>query len=119
LSYIPIIYMDQQHVISTLRQAKIYIDLGAHPGRDRIPREAAMHGCVVIVSFRGAARNDLDMPIPMTNKIPNGMTDEEITSLIHQYMVEYEYRIEDMNEYREWIRAAESRFAEEIQEIWS
>lgn len=49
--------------------AKIYIDLGAHPGRDRMPREAAIHGCCVITSQFGSAGNSIDVPIPFSYKL--------------------------------------------------
>lgn len=31
-------------MILTMRKAKVYIDFGFHPGKDRIPREAVMCG---------------------------------------------------------------------------
>ncbi|MDA8040023.1 MAG: hypothetical protein M0Z69_12895, partial [Actinomycetota bacterium] len=38
-------------------------------GRDRIPREAALSGCVVIVANRGAAANDVDVPLAPQYKV--------------------------------------------------
>jgi len=52
---IPIQGMDTARVISTLKKCKVYMDLGAHPGRDRMPREAALLGCVVITNKNGTA----------------------------------------------------------------
>ena len=40
--------MTPAQVQELLAKAKVYIDFGEHPGRDRIPREAAISGCVVI-----------------------------------------------------------------------
>ena len=31
------------------------VDLGHHPGKDRLPREAALAGCVTVVGRAGAA----------------------------------------------------------------
>ena len=52
-----------------LSQAKVYIDFGEHPGRDRIPREAAACGCVVITGRRGSAGNAVDVPLADAYKI--------------------------------------------------
>lgn len=38
-------YMTPEQVQELLAAAKVYIDFGHHPGRDRIPREAALSGC--------------------------------------------------------------------------
>ena len=70
----PIEKMTPAQVQELLAQAKIYIDFGNHPGRDRIPREAAISGCVVITGKRGAAANDIDINIPAEFKF-----DEKIT----------------------------------------
>ena len=34
-------------------QSKVYIDFGNHPGKDRIPREAATCGCCVLTNKNG------------------------------------------------------------------
>lgn len=52
---IPIHKMNSSQVISTLKKCKVYMDLGTHPGRDRMPREAALLGCVVVTNKKGTA----------------------------------------------------------------
>ena len=64
LKFVPIIDMTRDEVVTTLSKSKMYIDLGQHPGKDRIPREAAILGCCVLTSKRGSAANDEDVPIP-------------------------------------------------------
>ena len=41
--------MTRQQLRETLDSCCVYIDFGVHPGKDRIPREAAVRGAVVIV----------------------------------------------------------------------
>ena len=48
---------------SALRGSKVYIDFGRHPGRDRLPREAALAGCTVFSTRHGAAGFFEDMPL--------------------------------------------------------
>ena len=54
-----------------MRKAKVYIDFGSHPGKDRIPREAAMCGCCIITNRSGAAANNIDVDIPDKYKFEN------------------------------------------------
>jgi hypothetical protein len=42
----------------------LYVDFGAFPGKDRMPREAAISGSVVFVRRAGAADNDEDYDLP-------------------------------------------------------
>ena len=41
-----------------------YIDFGPHPGMDRLPREAALAGCIVLTNREGAANFAKDVPLP-------------------------------------------------------
>ncbi len=64
IKFIPLINMTQEEMKTTLARAKVYIDFGEHPGKDRIPREAAFLGACVLVGKRGSAENEKDVPIP-------------------------------------------------------
>lgn len=60
----PIQNMTPAQVQELLAKSKVYIDFGEFPGRERLPREAILSGCVVITGKRGAAANDVDVNIP-------------------------------------------------------
>ena len=64
IRFVPLRDMTKDQVCQTLKQASVYIDFGDHPGKDRIPREAALLGCCVITSKNGSAKNGKDVPIP-------------------------------------------------------
>jgi len=51
----PVKDMTRAQVIDTMRHSKLYIDFGEFPGRERMPREAALCGCCLITSKVGAA----------------------------------------------------------------
>lgn len=51
----PITGMTRAEVIDTMRHAKLYMDFGEFPGRERIPREAVLCGCCLITSRIGSA----------------------------------------------------------------
>lgn len=65
----PIQNMTRAEVIRLMRRAKLYIDFGHHPGKDRMPREAAIAGCCIITGRRGSAGNSEDVPISAEYKI--------------------------------------------------
>lgn len=71
----PIEDMTPAQVQNLLAQAKVYIDFGNFPGRERLPREAALQHCVVITGKRGAAANDIDINIPDEFKFDDSTTD--------------------------------------------
>lgn len=64
IDFVPLIDMTKDQVCQTLKEASVYIDFGDHPGKDRIPREAALLGCCVITSRNGSANNSVDVSIP-------------------------------------------------------
>lgn len=63
IKFVPIEHMTRQEVIELLQKAKVYIDFGNHPGKDRIPREAAILKCCVITGRRGSATFTEDVGI--------------------------------------------------------
>ena len=60
-----------EQVQSLFLTSKLYVDFGRHPGKDRMPREAAALGCCIITGQRGAAGNWFDIPIPISYKFRN------------------------------------------------
>lgn len=60
ITFAPIANMTREQVIDTMRHAKLYVDFGEFPGRERMPREAALCGCCVISSKTGSAAYDGD-----------------------------------------------------------
>ena len=73
----PIENMSPAQVQALLAAAKIYVDFGEHPGRDRLPREATVSRCVVLTGRRGAADNDVDINIPAEFKFDERTVDPQ------------------------------------------
>ena len=107
----PIQNMTPQEVHNLLRRAKVYIDFGNHPGKDQIPREAALSDCVVITGRRGAADNDIDINIPDKLKIMDNDI-EKILTRIDEVLAEYDYA------YRQRIKDVFPRFRQELIETF-
>lgn len=69
IELLPLRGMTRDEVADALRTSLIYLDLGTHPGKDRMPREAAAMGSIVLVARRGAGANDVDVPLPWEHKV--------------------------------------------------
>lgn len=55
IEFRPLKGLTRAEMIDTMRHAKLYVDFGEFPGRERIPREAVLCGCCIITSKIGAA----------------------------------------------------------------
>ncbi|MBR2215786.1 MAG: hypothetical protein IJ849_08535 [Selenomonadaceae bacterium] len=111
----PIQNMTPDEVQTLLASAKIYIDFGFHPGRDRIPREAAISGCVVVTGRQGAAANDMDVNIPSDFKFDERQSKgEEVIAKIREILADYPSAYARQEEYRARIMDDERRFRQEV-----
>ena len=79
-----------EDVPQVLRTAKVYIDFGNHPGKDRFPREAVSCGCRIITGLRGAAKYQQDVDIPTECKFDDNEDDSVILQKIYQLAGQYE-----------------------------
>ena len=61
--------LDEAGLRDAYLSAKLYIDFGQHPGKERMPREAAASGCCIITGRQGSAANSVDIPIPERFKL--------------------------------------------------
>lgn len=115
--FTPLISMYPFEIVNWMCDAPVYATFGCHPGKDRMPREAALHGCCIVASDVGAA-NPVDMPIPPRYKIADGEPDILAIERIQDCIDNYEERKHDFDSYREHIRAQKDVFANEVGEIW-
>jgi len=51
----------REGVAAMFARARIYVDLGSMPGKDRMPREAVAQGCQSLVSFYGGGQDLMDI----------------------------------------------------------
>lgn len=118
IRWIPLQKMTPQQIASLMAESKIYVDFGHHPGKDRIPREAALNGCIVITNRKGAAGNSKDLPIPNHYKFEeNNRNKEHIVSKIRFCLANYASLKNDFAPYRERILAEEHIFEDELKAV--
>lgn len=100
--WIPLINMSKTEVTDALLSSKLYIDFGNHPGKDRFPREAVLCGCCLITGRRGAAYNDVDIPIDSKYKFKDELDNiPTISEAIQDIMLNYNQRRNDFSAYCE------------------
>lgn len=115
LKWVPIENMTPSEVRQCLAKAKVYVDFGEHPGKDRIPREAAISGCVVITGMRGGAANDVDICIGREFKFDERICVlPDIISKIKLVMVNYEAEYAKQEPYRRAILGERDKFTLEV-----
>lgn len=115
IQFVPIVNLTRQGVINLLKKAKVYIDFGFHPGKDRIPREAALCGCVVITSKSGSAFYFEDIPISSDWKFETNYKNiPEISRKIKYVLDNYEEASKSMQYYCRKIQSEKEQFEREV-----
>lgn len=115
LHWKPIVNYTPPEVVKLMASAKVYIDFGYHPGKDRIPRESAILGCCVITNKKGSAYYEEDVPILKEFKFDE--TDNNISDIgktIQQCISNYAEEIKKFEKYRIDILNQENKFDREI-----
>lgn len=101
VKFVPIQNLNEEGIINLLKKAKVYIDFGHHPGRDRIPRESAHLGCCVITNNRGSAGFYDDVVIPSKYKVDNI---ELVNEILKNCFEDYGDEIKNFQSYRDIIK---------------
>lgn len=118
LKWIPLIKLSEEDMIAYMHIAKLYIDFGNHPGKDRIPREAAICGCCVITNKEGSAAYYKDVPIPDKYKFSNVLGQyNQIDVLLRDICNNYEKHICNFEEYRQFISAERKKFTSDVNKM--
>lgn len=115
INWIPLEGMTHSQMAQLMMKSKVYIDFGNHPGKDRIPREAAICGCCIITNCSGSAENSIDVPI--RKKFKYNLEECELSAIIdriYECMNNYEINREEFAFYRRKIRKEEEIFNNEV-----
>lgn len=117
--YIPLENMTPQEIKKLCMKSKIYIDFGNHPGKDRIPRETASLGCIVLTNKRGAAQYFEDVAIPEKYKYDEDEQGIKKLGEDIEYIFKNYYLIfDEYKNYRNKIKLEEINFEKEVVKIF-
>jgi hypothetical protein len=114
--FMPLKGFNREQLSEKLYAAKLYIDFGHHPGRDRMPREAAMHGCCLITGILGSAGNDVDLPIPKKYKLDSSQDNfvKTFGELTADVMNNFSEHWAAFSPYRKWLQDEPRIFKKQI-----
>jgi len=116
LSFKPLQNLNRLQLAAAFLTAKIYVDFGHHPGKDRLPREAALHGACVITGLHGSAQNSVDIPIVDRYKLDPNATNfsHQFFSLVSEIFNHFSQCQNDFQHYRAIIAEEPRLFQEQI-----
>ena len=118
IEWMPLKNLDLPHMIFLMQESKIYVDFGGHPGKDRIPREAASNGCVVITNKKGSAAYEEDVPIPSKYKFEDPQASlDEINVLMIDICDNFKAHQDAFSDYRDFIKGEKQAFDEAVLEF--
>lgn len=117
LEFVPLAGMAPETVAATLRSSGVYLDFGHHPGKDRIPREAAMLGCAVLVARRGSAAFDEDVELAARFKVDTHDLVQDGRRALRATIEGLDRSIESQESLRRQIRSERARFTAEVQQF--
>lgn len=119
LNFVPIENLTTIQVKELLLKSKVYIDFGNHPGKDRIPREAAMCGCCIITNKKGSAKYYDDVPINDEFKFED--KEENIENIIEKITIcinNYESEIIKFENYKQFIKHEKEQFKNDVKKTF-
>lgn len=114
IRWIPLSGLTPQELAYLMCHSKVYIDFGNHPGKDRIPREAAICGCCIITNMQGSAAYQEDVMIPDKYKIADMENIDAVHKIIYDCIDNYEIETKNFYQYRLTISQEKQSFQYEI-----
>jgi hypothetical protein len=113
--WIPLENLTPMEMKKLMEKSKIYVDFGNHPGKDRIPREATINGCVVITNKKGSAGNFSDVSIDNLYKFQDPIKErQDFKKLVKNIYSDFDNHFVNFNSYRIKIRQEENLFEKEL-----
>lgn len=120
ITWIPLNQPTQEEVSQLMLKSKVYIDFGHHPGRDRLPREAALSGCCIITSKRGSAKFYQDVLIAEEYKFEDQESNiNPILDKIQDIFLNYESERLNFTDYRKMLMNEQKTFQKHIIKLFN
>ena len=111
--------MGREQLRDTLLDARLFVDFGHHPGKDRVPREAALCGAIPVVRRVGAACFPEDVPLPeaLLPATPLFLDGDALAGHLRAILHEADHWQAVLEEYRALIRQEKAVFEQEIRAL--
>ncbi len=106
-------------LINIYKKTKVYLDFGYHPGKDRMPREAALFDNCIITNKKGSAKNKLDIPISERFKFEEKKINlEKISKTIFNIFKNYHKELKSFKKYKKTILNEKKIFYKDLRKIF-
>lgn len=122
IEFIPLQGMTKEQLKEIIYTSKLYIDFGHFPGPDRLSREAASGGCVVLIGKRGSGSDSDDFPLEDKidwNEDDDSFDYEKICLKIIDIIKNYNTYFNNQKEYRKIIRNERNKYIKQIKKMIS
>ena len=107
----PIQGMSREEVYQALAQSSLYVEIGHLPGRDRLPREAALLGTPTVMLARGAGFCWQDFPLGVDYRIPYTVDwADRMTPIIQAALDDPAVIRQRQEPFREWVAGEKERY---------
>ena len=117
-NWVPVINMNYSQISELMNRAKIYVDFGNHPGRDKIPREAVAAGLCIVTGIHGSAFYYGDIPISDMYKFDQNNFDSARFKVVIDGLLEnYSDEKENFKVYRTMVSDSESLFHRQVKDL--
>lgn len=119
IHWLPMINMTLDEVANCMKSAKVYVDFGHHPGREKMPREACLLDCCLIIGKEGSAAYKEDIPIK--DEYHFEKTEQNIPLIIEKIrdcLAHYDIKIKDFGSYKSELLEERKVFYEKINQIF-
>ena len=120
IEFFPLQGMSQDQVKDQIYKSKVYIDFGHFPGKDRLSREAASGGCVVLLGKRGSGADWDDFQIEEKiewNESDDSFDYEKICLTIIDMIKNYDKYFKTQKSYRKIIRNERLIYIEQVKNM--
>lgn len=117
VEFLPIQGMSFEDVCRALASASLYVEIGHLPGRDRLPREAALLGTPTVLLARGAGFCWQDFPLGVDYRIPYTVDWAGHMAPVIQEAIEDPATIRQAQEpFYEWVAGEPDRYSHAVDE---
>ena len=112
--------MQPEEVPGMMKKAKVYIDFGYHPGKERMPRESCLMDCCLIIGKNGSAKFKEDMPI--LEEYHFDIKDKNIDAIalkIKDCLINYDDNIKNFYDYKKVLLNEKETFSNDVKSVFN
>lgn len=106
-------------IAECMKKAKVYVDFGYHPGKEKMPREACLLDCCLIIGKEGSAKFKEDMPIKDEYHFEKEEQNiPQIINVIRDCLLNYYTKINDFSDYKNILLLEKETFSSDVKKTF-